>query len=131
MHRHPIRKNIRLPLPVYDQSHAFSITIATHDKHPWFHLHPDLSKAAIPIMRNSASAMKIKIYAWCLMPDHVHFLLQGKGVVDLYLGKPCSCQDCQRTSRICMVWIRSLDQLAELLWAGINPAATFWTEVRP
>ena len=33
-------------------------------------------------MRDSASAMKIIIYALCIMPDHVHFLLQGKGIVD-------------------------------------------------
>ena len=82
MKRHPVRKNIRLPLAVYDQGHAFSITIATHGKHPWFRLHPDLCKAGIPIIRDSASAMKIKIFAWCIMPDHVHFLLQGKGIVD-------------------------------------------------
>jgi hypothetical protein len=35
MKRHPVRKNIRLPLPAYDRGHAFSITIATHEKHPW------------------------------------------------------------------------------------------------
>jgi putative transposase len=82
MKRHPVRKNIRLPLPVYDQGHAFSITIATHGKHPWFRLHPSLCKAGIPIIRDSASALKIKIFAWCIMPDHVHFLLQGKGIFD-------------------------------------------------
>ena len=82
MNRHPVRKKIRLPLPVYDKGHAFSITIATHDKHPWFRMHPILCRAGTQIISHSSSAMKIKVYAWCIMPDHVHFLLQGKAIIN-------------------------------------------------
>jgi putative transposase len=82
MNRHSVRKKIRLPLPVYEQGHAFSITIATHDKHPWFLMHPALCRAGMQIIRDSASSVQIKVYAWCIMPDHVHFLLQGKAIID-------------------------------------------------
>ena len=83
MKRPPNRKKIRLPLAEYDRGHAFSITIASHGKYPWFRLYPKLCDAGVSILRDSASAMKINVFAWCFMPHHVHFLLQGKGIVDL------------------------------------------------
>jgi putative transposase len=90
MNRFPIRKKIRLPLPAYRQGHAFFITIATNHKHPWFSLHTLLCKRAIELMRDLASDFKLKIYAWCIMPDHIHFLLQGNEIIDfirLFKGK--------------------------------------------
>jgi REP element-mobilizing transposase RayT len=82
MGRFPVRKKIRLPLPVYSQGHAFFITITTHQKHPWFHLHPKLSETAIHIIRDLAALRHAAIYSWCIMPDHVHLLLQDQNVVD-------------------------------------------------
>ena len=90
MERFPIRKRIRLPLPVYSQGNAFFITITTHLKHPWFQLHPKLSQEAIQIIRQLASLRHAAVYSWCIMPDHVHLLLQDQEVVDfvrLFKGK--------------------------------------------
>ena len=90
MKRLPVRKRIRLPLPVYNQGHAFFVTVATHTKHPWFLLHPELCRAAIKVMRDVAFAKGMTIYAWCIMPDHVHLLLQGLEIVEfvrLFKGK--------------------------------------------
>ena len=90
MERFPVRKKIRLPHQVYSQGHAFFITITTHLKHPWFRLHPKLSQTAIQIIRQLGSLRHAAIYSWCIMPDHVHLLLQDQEVVDfvrLFKGK--------------------------------------------
>jgi REP element-mobilizing transposase RayT len=81
MEAFPVRKRIRLPLSVYRQGHAFFVTIATYNKHPWFHLHPRLCETAIQELRVSASTCEITIYASCIMPDHIHLLLQGSDIV--------------------------------------------------
>ena len=38
----PVRKKIRLPQEVYENKNTYFITIATHKKHPWFSLYPEL-----------------------------------------------------------------------------------------
>jgi REP element-mobilizing transposase RayT len=82
MGRFPVRKKIRLPMPVYRKGHAFFVTISTFHKYDWFYLHPDLCDLAVKEMRNLASAFKTKVYAWCIMPDHIHFLLQCNNIVN-------------------------------------------------
>ena len=78
----PSRKKIRLAPSVYEQGNAFFITIATHEKHPWFQLYPELCKGAAEQMCHLASAQDIELYAWCIMPDHLHMLLHGPGIVE-------------------------------------------------
>ena len=90
MDRFSVRKKIRLPLAVYHQGHAFFITVATYQKHPWFSLHPHLCATCVELIHDLASAFTTKVYAWCVMPDHVHFLMQGNHVIDfirLFKGK--------------------------------------------
>jgi len=90
MSRFPPRKKIRLPLPVYNQGHAFFITISTHQKHPWFSHHDQLCESAITLMQDVAIANRINNYAWCIMPDHIHLLIQGNDIicfVRLFKGK--------------------------------------------
>ena len=77
MSRFPVRKKIRLPLAVYNQKYVYFITISTHQKYTWFNLYPKLCDTAVQIMRESSNALEIKIFAWCIMPDHIHFLIQG------------------------------------------------------
>ena len=41
-------------------------------------------------MREMALVNRINIYAWCIMPDHIHLLLHGNDIVDfvrLFKGK--------------------------------------------
>jgi len=82
MERLPSRKKIRLSPSAYQKGHAFFITIATYDKHPWFLLYPDLCTSAIEVMRRLAPAQETTLYAWCFMPDHLHVLLTGSDVVE-------------------------------------------------
>ena len=82
MNKFPIRKRIRLPHTAYSQEHAFFITIGTHNKSPWFRSYPSLCDAATQYMQTLAFTYGIKIYAWCIMPDHIHLLLQGKMIIE-------------------------------------------------
>ena len=78
----PSRKRIRLPLPSYEQGNAFFITIDTHMRHPWFGIHTELSGEARQLLLHLSLDRGSKLYAWCIMPDHVHLLLQDKNPVD-------------------------------------------------
>ena len=86
MLKFPVRKKIRLPHNAYSHGHAFFITISTQSKSPWFILYPSLCDVATDHMRNLASVYTIKIYAWCIMPDHIHLLVQGKTIIDFIRG---------------------------------------------
>jgi len=77
----PTRKNrkiIRLPHELYQQSdQPFSITICTADKIQIF----QNEKLAKPIFNNILSgplSSETELFAVCLMPDHIHFLLSPK-----------------------------------------------------
>lgn len=77
------RKNIRLPHELYQQSdQPFSITICTTDKNKIF----QNEKLAKPIFNNILSgplSSETELFAVCLMPDHIHFLLSPKNNASL------------------------------------------------
>lgn len=78
----PKRKIIRLPAPAYMQGNAFFITMATADRYPWFQAHPSLAENLVQIIINTAQQRKTIVFAWCVMPDHCHLLLQDTNVPD-------------------------------------------------
>ena len=81
MSQFPIRKKIRLPLPAYGKGHAFFITISTFQRFSWFQKYTPLSKSAIERIRDLAVGNGILVYAWCIMPDHIHLLIQGSDII--------------------------------------------------
>ena len=58
------------------------VTIATRDRHRWFALHPKLADQATSLVVDLAQQRQAGLYAWCLMPDHVHLLLQDEDLVE-------------------------------------------------
>lgn len=78
----PKRKAIRLPGNVYTQGNAFFITIATADRHPWFQLYASLAESLVQLIKKTAQQRNAVIYAWCVMPDHCHILLQDSHITD-------------------------------------------------
>ena len=82
MHISPVRRRIRLPQIAYSRGNAFFITICTHDKSPWFRDYPSLCNTAAQYLHTLASTCKVNVYAWCIMPDHVHLLLHGKMIIE-------------------------------------------------
>jgi len=78
----PVRKRIRLPLASYEQGNAFFITISTYRRHSWFGLHTELAAEDQRFLSELSFERGSRVYAWCIMPDHVHLLLQDPAVVD-------------------------------------------------
>ncbi|MDQ7783175.1 MAG: transposase [Desulfomonilaceae bacterium] len=78
----PKRKTIRLPGDAYRQNDVFSVTIAASHRHPWFHIYVELADVAVQLLADLASERKTSLYAWCIMPDHVHLLLQDEEIVE-------------------------------------------------
>jgi REP element-mobilizing transposase RayT len=78
------RKRIRLCPTIYRASgQVFFLTICTENRRPWFSLHPSLAADAAAEIDASARAGGTKLHAWCVMPDHVHLLVEGGDVIDL------------------------------------------------
>jgi REP element-mobilizing transposase RayT len=84
------RKKIRLSPTSYQQGHAFFITVSTHIRFPWFSAHAELAEGAVQLLMQLALDRASKLYAWCVMPDHIHLLLQDRNIIDfvrLFKGK--------------------------------------------
>lgn len=79
---YPVRRKIRLPRIEYRQGHVFFITRGTHQRHAWFRLHPTLSVQSVELLRRLAQARGSILYAWCVLPDHVHVLLEDDELID-------------------------------------------------
>ena len=80
--KHRRRKPIRLSEDAYRAHNVFSLTATTHQRYPWFQIHPQMNLEAILCMVVTAKDRNAKIYAWCIMPDHVHLLLQDSNCVE-------------------------------------------------
>jgi putative transposase len=74
-------KRIRLPLAIYQQERIVFVTISTHNRQKWFLDFPDLAKDASNIFVKIARERSSSIYAWCIMPDHVHLLVGDDNIV--------------------------------------------------
>jgi len=84
------RKHIRLAPDAYNKGNAFFITIVTHEKYSWFGLHAELAPIAVEYLCRTADGRDTKLFAWCVMPDHIHMLLHDENIIDfvrLYKGR--------------------------------------------
>ena len=70
----PVRKHPRLPRPVYQAGHIFFLTCATYERFPWFERYEELALASVELLESLAVERETDIFAWCIMPDHVHVL---------------------------------------------------------
>jgi REP element-mobilizing transposase RayT len=77
MHELPKRKAIRLDRSVYGtEGIVFHLIIRTHDKRLLFADHA-LAKFIFDSIMNGPVASEAHLLAVCVMPDHVHLLLQA------------------------------------------------------
>jgi putative transposase len=70
------RKNIRLSPPNYRGETLLFATLCFHQRTP-FARDPSIAKWLISILQRSASSKFFVIHAYCVMPDHLHFLTEG------------------------------------------------------
>lgn len=70
------RKSIRLPAPNYLGDRFYFITLCSFHKRNVFTT-PARCQWLIAALSSEAAACHFAIHAFCLMPDHLHFLAQG------------------------------------------------------
>jgi putative transposase len=70
------RRQIRLPPDEYLGTAIAFVTICCEDRVPIF---CDAKRCGVAIdsLRRTSTAMQFLVHAFCLMPDHVHFLVEG------------------------------------------------------
>ncbi len=73
------RKNIRLARDEYVGRRIYFITICTENRCAIFH-NPKRARAAIESLERISKSMNVLVHAFCVMPDHVHILVEGKSV---------------------------------------------------
>ncbi len=79
-------KRIRLDREAYRHGDYFSITIATHLRKPLF-ARAAATRPAVDILRDVSERLTATVYAYCLMPNHLHVLAAGPDIwrfVDRY-----------------------------------------------
>ena len=75
----PSRKRLRLPDPLYRETgRVFAITIGTSPRSPIF-LDISFGKECVQLLREMREETGTRVYAYCLMPDHVHLLGVTRG----------------------------------------------------
>ena len=77
------RKRIRLDAGEYGQTGAIcSITIAVKDRRPVFG-NPEIALAAVDVLRLLSARFGVRIYGYCVMPDHVHLIIEPSDTCDI------------------------------------------------
>ena len=61
----------------------FSVTIGCFDRYRWFAKYPQLAQAFVEELKRTAGTRCSEVFAWCVMPDHVHLLVRDDDVVEL------------------------------------------------
>jgi REP element-mobilizing transposase RayT len=79
----PQRRRIRLAPAVYaDIGEICSATVAVKGRTPVF-ANPAIAASAGDVLRRHAAATGVPVYAWCVMPDHVHLILGASPSCDI------------------------------------------------
>src|SRR5690348_12221207 len=69
------RKHIRLDATIYAQSGTIcSITIAVKDRQQIFG-NSSVATAAVDVLLDLSHQLSVTVFAYCMMPDHVHFVI--------------------------------------------------------
>ena len=77
------RRRPRLAPKVYAEVGVIcSTTIAVKGRAPVF-ADPDVAAAAVDVLRRHAAATGVPVYAWCVMPDHIHLILGASPTCDI------------------------------------------------
>ena len=70
------RENIRLPSENYLGKRWFFITLCCADRQKFF-IRPGFCNWFLETLRRNAVEHRFAVYAYCLMPDHIHLLVEG------------------------------------------------------
>jgi REP element-mobilizing transposase RayT len=71
-----------MPADVYrSDRRPYFVTVCTYAGFPWFTVHPSLAQHLVSILRELAKSRGSRVYAWCVMPDHLHLVLEDADLV--------------------------------------------------
>jgi putative transposase len=70
-------KQIRLPRDQYLGTKIYFVTICCEDRRAIF-LDANRAERAIEALKRISKAMRFLVHAYCLMPDHVHLLVEAQ-----------------------------------------------------
>ena len=70
------RERRRLGDEAYEAGHCFLLTACTRGRRRWFTYGP-VARAACVIIEASSIELGQRLWAYCLMPDHLHLLISG------------------------------------------------------
>ena len=70
------RKKIRLPASRYSGKQTYFVTLCCEDRRPVFTTE-SLGHWLVLELLKSAAQERFAIHAYCLMPDHIHLLVEG------------------------------------------------------
>ena len=77
----PRRQRIRLDRAAYGLERIFFVTITTHERHAWFRRYSELAALMSRTLCEAATDRRSHLFAWCVMPDHVHLLLADEDLI--------------------------------------------------
>ncbi len=81
--RHLGNKHIRLPRALYHQIGAVcSVTVCVRDRRPLF-ADGDVAGGMINVLGCHAAKTGVPVYAYCVMPDHIHLVLGPSPSTDI------------------------------------------------
>ena len=110
--QNPQRRRVRLAAEVYaDIGVIGSIAMAVKGHAPVF-VCPAVVAAAVDVLRRHAAATGVRVYGWCVMPDHFQLILGASPTGDIvsFVGQVKNLA--QREARRCgikgMFWQRSV-----------------------
>jgi putative transposase len=91
----------------YRGFHSYFLTFCTHRRHAAFAA-PAIARLALEQILRSAARFKFAVFAYCVMPDHVHLLVHGRSTdADLRRFAKSAKQSCGQSYRRhaqCPLW---------------------------
>ena len=70
------RKRIRLPKGEYLGRRWYFVTVCSYQRQPLL-IRPGVARSVLNRLREVSAAHSFSVHAYCVMPNHAHFLAEG------------------------------------------------------
>lgn len=74
------RKNPRLDREVYEEYHIYSLTLSCYEGKDRF-TNRKVIRKSLEFLEKQAEKHDMSVHAYCFMPDHLHILVEGEGLI--------------------------------------------------
>ena len=73
----PVRKSIRLAPENYLGYQQYFVTLCCFQRQNLFS-NNELCRRVLELLRSESASRSFRVHAYCAMPDHLHFLTEGR-----------------------------------------------------